>query len=458
MRSVTFSSNQESIGVYYYFLGFSVLSYIFMDIIRRADFIGSAALLLFDFSLCLTFVVFYCLGFRSSVRLQGYRSIPIEFKVFLLLLFFCVTLSVLNLAYLNIPVSVLGIRSYLLAIPMLGIGYTLAIYLYKEGKLNYSYFLNVLSFILIAIAFLQFLHNKGMVYFPLFKPLEHAVHSYGVSEITLSASVFASSKRFARFLLLMYFLIWMIKKVRNETIYPISILYFAGIFLSGSREAMLLFILFHLGSFLIVSGMRHQILKTVIYATGITCFMAVFMLTLSESVLERLSFFLSLKELGQYVNRVFAFFPFIYLDLDFSHIFTGIGVGKYGQEVGIDPALKHSTDMLIPQAFSVGEYVAGAPLIVTDSGLTKIIMEFGILGSLIYIPFFIYISRTVKDIWRFGSDPRVYATGCLVLCWFILFLKAHTMVSDIFNSAVFYFAVGILAYTVEKNKEEQTAQ
>ena len=158
-----------------------------------------------------------------------------------------VVLGALNPWWIDPITTLAGLRSYLLPMPFLLVGYHAATHWTDEERLTAAHFVLWLAGAAIVLGLYQlFTDYQALtgVMALLLTPLEHAVHSFGEEAIQLTSSFFASSKRFGRFLFFSFVLVWAFRRERGKRLWPLYPLFLAGIVASGSREAFVVFLTF----------------------------------------------------------------------------------------------------------------------------------------------------------------------------------------------------------------------
>lgn len=424
------------------------LSFIVIDPVRKIIAVmtgswGGSGLLPTDLLLLGTFVSLYM---RELVFLGKQRSVIRRMRVppQLLLLIFGVALMILLswtwAIHHHWLLKFASIRGYLLPVPALGLGWFFADRLVgrRYKRLFKGIFLCVSLVVAGAVLdFLVDLNLLGVWLAAALSPTEHAVHSWGYENVDLISSVFASSKRLGRFLLLTYPLLWLyFEHGKNRRMQTLSFFIIgAGCFVSGSREALLLFLFMNL----MLARSRVLIIKL---AFVLTCVCAVVLfLPQFEDINRRLDFSLDTSENWLFRIQYMTVYPLIkYYDQLPVELYLGIGAGCYGKPlrlIGMEP------DSLLPP-------VPGA---VMDSGLFKIIVEMGVGGLLAFAGLYGYLLlKAISGVRKKGS-PLEAASGASIIVFLILLLKAHTMFDDLMAHSYFWFYVGGLIYSKDlKNK------
>lgn len=341
--------------------------------------------------------------------------------------------------------SSLGARTYLLALPVIFIGYSSATNFDNKQFLHgANRYLSSLFLFVCFISTVQYFANElGFSFLP---ALEHEVHSFYTSKISLTSSVFVSSKKFARFILFLFLIIWIIRQSLGEKTGYIELLFLFCMGISGSREGAVLAFLFVVWSYFKYSG-SWQIGRTKMsnrFKHFLLALSLIAVLIVLAIFVERIRFILATDDAMNYLRRIAQFFPFIWIDWSNTTVWLGLGPGSYGQETKLIPGLREELDGAVTGVFSGTVIVGESSLTFVDSGLTRIIVELGVFGLLTYSVFFIFVlSKTWRSFFRKGGC-REFALSYLIICWVIFFLKGHQIIVDMFASLIFYFSLGML--------------
>lgn len=423
----------------------------FVDLLRR--FLGNEVLLLglIDTALllaCFFFYMPYLMGWRN--RLGVLKEMPPLLRLSLGLYIGVIIVEAFTTNIGHWLLALAGLRSYLLAIPMIGIGW----YVAKTWKLrDYQGASIVILFLtMCAVLFAAFqLFIPPSVLGPgsrhILTPMGHAFHSFGYSTVELSSSFFATSKRFGRYLLFMYPFVWAYLSSmhkRRESLY-LFLIFSTGLVMSGSREAMALFLFFHAAIYA-ATKVRKLLGYAVVLGIVVLAILMIYPSSYPEAeargLFFRLRFFISSP--GDWISRVnYMIAEPIKAVLSGEGGWTlvaGRGVGTYGQELqllNIDPTL----------------LIAGAGRGVADSGIVKILTELGALGLLA----FVMLQGSILSYARFlrpkgHVDPFFLAALLGAFMWVILFLKGHPVISDQMMNFFYWFYVGLLVSRARAEK------
>jgi len=462
-----------------FFLLIVLLTITFIDTIRKL--VGGQIFLLtaIDFSLLLLFFAFYTSSFlRGRLRFGILREIEPLLKISLWLYIGIVLIQALNPNVPNWLVRLAGLRSYLLAIPMMGIGWYIAknwkiIDYEKAGKV--LLFLISLTVIFGVYGFLIRLFKFQAPLYSITLPLEggHLIHSFGFMNVELIPSFFASAKRWARYLVFLYPFAWacLIVAGRYKIAFILSILTFIGIFISGSREGLIMFLFFQVAQYMITKSYQfiadlkrimffffratqYMITKPYKFIPCVTAILwALFLITLvnpylylvdkakekaKEKLQYRIQFSLSTPEDWIFRFNYMFFQPLVIITEGRPEVFTGLGIGSYGQETKL---LKKKL------------YFPWIPEVARDAGLVKIIVELGIFGLLAFLMLQFSILSYLRYLPKAKNDPLFIASSLVIIIWLILFLKAHTVLSDLMLNIFYWYYFGILVYRVQLFKK-----
>jgi hypothetical protein len=426
-----------------------LLSFVLVDPVRRVfsyriggwDYIG---LLVIDIVLVVTILSLYRSTFASvdgRDRLPFWRllrtRLPAQFKFFLALFIGWVILELFNPYYPSLLLSLAAVREYLLAVPILGLGWYVGHYWnLRHWQHAYQFMLAIVVGI-IGFSLVQIVIEPDRIsgtIGALLVPTEHPVHSWGHANVRLTSSVFASSKRYGRFLLMVYPLLWAYlreTKRRHESL--ISLLIAIGCFVSGSREAIFLFF-----STLVFSERPTRFfIKALVLAIGV--WLILYGLLGANFASQRLFFVVSSPDAWLNRLRYMTLYPvFRELCSTFNPSYIwGLGASRAGQATQL---LGQSAIVLRPM-FTEDVLEGG----VVDSGLLKILTELGLIGLLLFLLLQGYILWKAWP-WQTAVRKDVYAlaSGVAIVLWFVLFTKAHTVMSDQIMNIFFWFYVGLL--------------
>ncbi len=443
MELKTYYTNvKKATSVVYLWYSF-VFIYIFIDFFR-VFFDNSKYLLIFnDLSIIVIFFYF-------SVIKRNFFSFINYFPIYILIgLIFFVTLIFLqlfNLSETNSVTNIAGLRTYIL--PTLGVlvGFEFGLSNTLNQTQVYNFLLIVLYLVLGFSIFQIFIDTSklGDIALSLVTSREHAVHSYEDANISLTSSFFASGKKFGRFLIFLYLIYSGIRVNLNKknTIF-IFLLFLIGLISSGSRESIYAFVFINVISFLKFSNIR-SVLNFLCYS--FLSFLLFIFFELNSDSITRLNFLLASGE--NFGDRIIGLFPLNIINIYNTHIFFGIGLGKYGQEAILVQYISELGERYLSVFFD-NNYSN----VISDSGIVKIIIETGIIGFLFFaflICGMIYFALRIL-IKVLNQNDRIIFNMCLyILLWSFFFLKAHSIISDIFLTFHLFFAVGYLS-TFRKN-------
>jgi len=422
---------------------FLFLSITFVDLIRRVVGYVEGAwaatyiwLLIQDAALIMIILSFYTPSFvRQENHLSAVlASLPPFFKLVLSFFVLWVILQMLNPYYPSIVISLAAVREYLLAIPVIGLGW-FVVHHWDQQQWRRAYRIVLITAAgCIAISLLQIAIDRSQlsdVVMALVLPADAPAHSWYSGSITLVSSVFASSKRYGQFLLLTYPLLWAYLDVQRRRFSKglVFMLYAVGCVVSGSREAIYLLLLMEL----LLEREWHRMVRPILIFVLVFFLLGVVGTGIIEE--ERLNFIVSDSE--DWMSRVdyMLLFSLSHTGLDMTHLLTGIGAGRWGQAVQL---------LGLPERVSLlGPIEQFGPL--GDAGLFKILVELGIIGLVIFLALQGSILREAWP-WRqeVQKDAYYLAAGVAIIVWMVLFLKRHTLLSDQTANVFFWFYVGIL--------------
>ena len=147
-------------------------------------------------------------------------------------------------------------------------------------------------------------------------------------------------------------------------------------------------------------------------------------------------------------------FPIFSLNLgNFELIgFTGLGIGAYGVEALLNQDLYDFTYTL-PEKVFTNHASFNAALSFGDAGYTKLFVELGLLGTVLFALF--HVKIFLLSLYNLLHINRVshYTTGMSILMafWITIFLKNHTILSNSWLNLLFFTALGfILSEYTEK--------
>jgi|APSaa5957512535_1039671.scaffolds.fasta_scaffold13771_2 hypothetical protein len=381
--------------------------------------------------------------FTNNYRIKYLYKIPIYLRIILFIFISVVFLQMYNPYYYDIYTYIVGFRSYLLAIPIILIGYYFAKnrLLITQDMIKFILSLSIITFF---YAVFQLMTDYTLIVgtaMEFIAPMEHGVHSHGDQGVQLASSLFASSKRFGHFLIIMYLIYVGISLSKNKKINFMIIIFFGvALIVSGARESFVLFIFTNL--ILMIKFMR--IKGWLLLSVVSTVVIGLFVLYASDDLIFKIDFMLS--EPGEYLRRIYQFLPFLYQDFNNPYMLFGLGVGKYGQEALLNPELLSLTYGMDKVFFHDSSFFSGAYGFM-DSGLAKISIELGFFGISIYLLFLIYILYlAIKNIIYLSEDKLKLSFSIFIITWTVYMMKAHPNISDIFMSYFLFFSIGYISY------------
>ena len=428
------------------FLGFLTVLYFVGDLLRKVFGISSIVYIISD----LLLICFYVLSFLQYLH---YGSQKNDFKIkwpvrknFLLgLAIFCILLaaiiSTLNAGLNSLFLSGLGLRTYLIALPMMLIGYSNSKFLRNPNfAAKLDKFLTPILIFVVSISLLQSV--GGFIGLDILPSLEHSYHSFYSHHISLVSSVFVSSKKFARFLLFLFIIIWMARNVQGRKMAFLSMLSLYSIYVSGSREAFFLMLIFLLVDILFFSKSYKKLnISQGVWRLIITVSVSGMFVSLLVFI-QRIQFMFATDNPFSFIQRGLQLFPLFWFDWSNSSLLFGNGPGSYGQEKKLVAEVDQSINQLdgyVSSTAGIGDTV----LHFLDSGLTRIIMELGLLGLIGYSFFLFYLFWMVRrDLFNNQCSVR-FACAWIIVFYTIFFLKAHQFLSDTFMSIILFSVIGI---------------
>jgi hypothetical protein len=333
---------------------------------------------------------------------------------------------------------VAGLREYLMAVPAVGLG-AYALWHWSRHWRRVGYVLLGVVAVLVLIAIVQLLippGELGKLTYILVQPPTEASHSSMLDGqivlIRLISSVFASSKRFARFLLLLYPLLWAIF-VREKITwarYACVLLAAIGAVISGSRESIIL-----IGICELVLERRRALLVKL--GLGAIALLVVAALTFAPQIRksERLNFLkTSSREWKHVINYMTLGIVFPEPGQTTELTRFGRGIGRFGQGL-----------LLVEEPGTVNPKLRKGIVQMPDPGPYKLLIDLGVIGTLLFA--FLYGAILVYA-WPYArpyrSEPLYVGAAAALWLWCIFFLKSHTVLGDIILHTLFWFYAGIL--------------
>ncbi len=416
--------------------------YVFVDFFRR--FVSGSQLPLFVLDLNILLIYY---SFFKYKKINVVLEISAIFRLFFLAYVLLITLQVGNLSLPDITTTIAGLRTYLLPIPFLFIGYY--VYQYNPNFIKkLGFVIKVLGVMSIGFGILVFFTKESIrseVLFSLLTPLEHSAHSFGANEQSLTSSFFASSTRFSIFIFISYMFVWAGLKSQLKSGYFFIfffLLYLSGNFISGNRTMLFLFLLLNIA---LLPFMRWQ---NKMYILGFFTTVVGYFLIFGHEIYDnnennfliRLDYMFD--DVSQYFKRLEMAFPIARINTDSDIFFFGLGIGKYGAEANLSPLIDMAS---VDQVYKSFQYIDQYPI--DDGGFVKVFLELGFIGFLFFFMFMgqiIYSSIRSVYFSYITNDHYTYAISLFPIFWIITFSKGHGIISDIFISSFFYFSIGIL--------------
>lgn len=422
-------------------LGLAFLTGAFVDLARRW-FEGSVFLLLaFDTVLILLF-----LSLLMRQALGRAPKIPRSALGHPLVLVGCAWVLFVVAAALatgtNPVVAAAGVRSYLLPIPTLYVGLYFGYRWHRRGWGAPLWMGGLAIVITVLVAALQAsVEHLTIAGMPI-ASLEHSVHSFGSEYVELNSSVFASSKRFGRFLVMLMPLVWLAGATlgRRHIARLFVIAAVVGTALSGSREALVLGTLgFILLTWIEHRGYRFRLeLPRPVFSVALVLAVLVGTFLVSPT---RARFLLGEQEDWQARISHMLVFPIEFMAWVGADqprfLVMGKGPGTWGQERHLaEGAVATIAEPLKREIYSRGG--------LADSGLLRILIELGIPGVILWTALFgglcVFAFRSGRGVRNEVAVASFVALGS----WTVLSLKGHTMINDLVLGAAYWFYVGLL--------------
>ena len=425
-----------------------IFVYIFVDFIRRF-FEGNKFILMnLDLIVLITFIYYLRI---TKFKILDISKISIWLRIYLSLFTLIIFFQIFNPYYYDAITYIVGVRSYLLAIPMIFIGYYFAKnkLLINQSMINFILFFVILS-LFYAIFQLMTDYTKLVgTAMEFIAPMEHGVHSFGDKAVQLTSSFFASSKRYGHFLMIMYLLyLGITLNLQNKISIVVTMIFMVALVVSGARESFVLFLVIQIFLFLKFSNIKSKIIILII--SIIVLLLGVYFI--SDNLLFKLKFLLSSPD--EYLRRIYQFFPPPFVEFNNPNMLFGLGVGKYGQESLLNPNILNLTHGIDKTFFHSLDFF-GSTYGFMDAGLAKVFIELGFFGIVVYILFLInIIILAIQNISYVKQiDYLKFSLSIFILLWIIYMLKAHPNISDIFMSYFLYFSIGYISFKEKKKVE-----
>ncbi|WP_164091515.1 hypothetical protein [Poseidonibacter lekithochrous] len=408
----------------------------------RKNFEGNK-LILFGLDIYIILILI-SLVFTKFHILRTLKIIPRFIAVFILVYFGLILFQVFNFVSPDLITTISGLRNYILPLTGILLGTVIAHEWEKNDYLKLSNILIITSFILIIIAIVQLMVDPqilGKQAAQFLLPSEHSVHSWGNDvSVTLTSGTFASSKRFGKFLLFSFIIIMAIRKTYDVNSKKIFWLFFIGIIISASREALMLFFLVNMVLFW-KNKLSYYLMITVLFIILISYYL----ISLSDQTHNLFTFYLSTPE--DLINRIQLLFPIFNINFSNDHIYLGLGLGKYGQDTVLSPNILEYSKILVTQMFYNGYYFV-------DSGMTKTIIEFGVYFGGFILLFYIYI--IFYGIRLYMKSIAFKYLWLIFFVWLIMYFKLHSTMNDIYISYIYFLVLGFMIsqYKIKRKKYE----
>ena len=407
-------------------VGVFIIAYVIVDFIRR--FVGGSQmpLMAVDGLMLICAIMIPCMN--SAVAARSLSQLPWLWMGIVAFWAFCLAMSFVAMSEI-IPIA-LSLRSYILPSLFCLVGMIVAITASDRQLSALERLLSTLLLISIIFAGFQIIYFDDVVGVAadLLSPMEHSIHSFGSEVVSLHSSFFSSSKRFGRFILASTAIILAIRYFRRRGPGAIPALAIIGTVLSGARESV--FVAVAISTLAYFPLLRRHAIGSAVVASCVI--FTIFYLTKNDSVALRLAFMLSDPEDALY--RVMMLFPVFFPANCDASFWLGFGPGTYGQEIASLPTLANHAELLGLTRFTTLEFF-GPAYNFLDSGLTKTILDIGVIGTLLFIfpPLFVSIT-----IWRHGS----FLVLSYLICFAAVILKSHTVLSDLGLMSLTWFLVG----------------
>jgi len=456
-------SDYTRLSSLYLFIASTVIVYSLVDIPRRSMGGAWSVLLLIDLTILLTYASYLKIFYKSRHFFDGLSFMPVEMKLFLIGLVFVLFSSLIYPVHESALLNAMAFRTYILPIPMLLIGYH-----FFSSWSDLSVVRGVERFTLLlgvsiaTIAFIQLgLKQRGIDFLP---PLEHEYRSFYSSQIDLISSVFSSSKKYGRFMFFVMALYFLSRSLQGKSFGLAGIYLLASILISGSREALVIAILF----LVLAIGIGGEQLKQKSHRTlklnrALKLLISVTFLALTLTTLapfsDRLQYFLAADDSLNFIRRIVQFLPLFAINTDPRVLLSGIGAARYGQESQLVPELRANVEGMTDSLFGSDLVIGSEALAFSDSGLTKIIIELGIGGLLVWmLLLFFMFYRVLPAILGNHRSVFQYSLAYMLFAWLVFFLKAHPVLSDFLMSSLFYLLLGGFVFAYKTNNSKRRNQ
>ena len=430
-----------------------VVWFVVVDLVRKT--MGGTKLLLVvgDGLVALVLFIFFC-GSYLFRNHAVFTHVPSNIRFLLTGFSFFVIIQSLNPVVPDHILRLAGLRTYLFYILAMGLG---LVFLRTESDLKKIYkFLFILTVPVILLSFFQ--ASSSQANLPVWLvSMEHEVHSFGNFYINLISSTFASCKRYGRFLFLAYPFIYGIDRYYHTSKIGALLLFLffiSAAVVSGSKEIVVMLILFQFMYWILTSANKSKkYLICFFIALGIIGVWNTILQFDSVDITERnyrVKAILSNQQDWKDRIRIYFYDPFVglmrgYTDLE---LLLGNGIGTHGQEMallGDDEAIE----------------ALGVKRIDGDSGFTKLLVELGVAGLIYFGVMYSIILRVLWKKVRRLRNCKIYPVGVSVLFipigWVILFIKAHSILSDGMVSFGLWFSIGFILSLREFGEGQRTS-
>jgi len=454
MKSIL-SVNYSNRSLFQNTLAFLIINYVFIDLVRRF-FNGSQILLIFlDLNIIAVYGIFFILIKNGSIISTKLAKSALVFSM--LPYIALILIQSANQEIPSLTLTFAGLRTYLLPIPMLAVGYYIAAS-YKEFDYYFTYqLLKRLVYLAVGFAFLQSIIDlQSLPHFAqiALSPMTPGTHNYGDELLSLTTSFFASSKRYASFLFFSYLIVWGIAKNNRYNIKVFSIVIFIGLIMGGARDSLWLFVGFHLVYYGVRAFSSRRSLYTI---SSILLPGMIVAILLHNGLLDagaRWNFLFATEDMLW--GRLILLFPYFDVNWSNPHLLTGLGLGRYGQETALLPGYIEASKQMSYTFFHSREFFNPA-ISYADSGLAKITIELGIVGLTVFSVFALTaISMTLTVLLRPQQNCLLFSLGFYVLSWLFFILKAHVFFGNMMMSSLFYLSLGYISYTIVNSKIHKT--
>lgn len=425
--------------------------YLFIDITRRFVPEISFAVILVD---CFLICSVFCLYLQMYIkRISVVSSVAFGPYILMTMIVFAVLITNITGLLPSIFIFLLSVKVYIL--PMLFVVFGMYLYqliINRNDCTKIVLELKRYSYFIMSIGLLQFLLNFLGISF--LAPLEHSIHSYGFEEINLISSGFVSSKKYIRILAFLAIFTILIATYHNIRIKWFHFFTLLSVLISGSREGAVVFILFT-----VIFIYKNPQYLNIRYRKALLIFSilpSVFLISYMSKSSILLSFIFSINDPLAFIKRIVMLMPIFLIDFTNELFYFGLGASRYGIETKLIPGLREVVDPLVHQV--APDYVSAAFGLVTfvDSGAFKLIIDFGYTGAVIaFTMISIVLFPFISSFFSRRSSTLMFGFSFLAFFWVILFLKAHSMISDVIMASLFYTLLG-LSSAVRSHEKKNT--